>query len=292
MEIRFSKDLRARIVEPDEFPRTPVSYVTPADIVNLETFCGVDDLQDLEKYDGKLGVSKEFVQNYQAPVGQIQWNSNLDSKYQVPGNVSGVRWGSGTLISKDLLLTAGHCFDSSPNGWTVPRINNTNNPILPNEIAKNMKVNFNYQLDASGDFLDEDSYKIVELVEYREGKLDFAIVKVEGNPGEKYGYTKISSVDASENDMLCIIQHPEGKPKKVEAGPLTFIKNDERIGYNSIDTLGGSSGSGILQYTTGTIVGVHTNGGCDTTRDGFNYGVRISSLIAVSPTLQQIIINS
>ena len=291
MDICFNKDIRTKNVEVDEFPRTPVKYVTPAGIVGEETICGADDFQDIEKYNGQLGVSKEFVQNHQAPVGQIQWNNDLATKYDTPGDVSGVRWGSGTMISKDLFLTAGHCFDSSPNGWTVPRINNTNNPILPNEIAQNMKVNFNYQLDPSGNFRDEESYQIVELMEHRNGKLDYAIVRVEGNPGEKYGYTKISSIDANENDMLCIIQHPEGQPKKVEAGPLTFIKNDERVGYSSIDTLGGSSGSGILQYTTGTIVGVHTNGGCGSTRDGFNYGVRISSLIAVSPTIQQIIKN-
>lgn len=88
--------------------------------------------------------------------------------------------------------------------------------------------------------------------------------------------------------MLCIIQHPEGKPKKVEAGPLTAFK-EEKIGYNDIDTLGGSSGAAIIQFPTGKIVGVHTNGGCSSTNDkSYNYGVRITSLLRVSSILRDL----
>jgi hypothetical protein len=42
-----------------------------------------------------------------------------------PGNVSGVRWDSATMIGPDLLLTCGHLFDADPNGWTIPRQNGT-----------------------------------------------------------------------------------------------------------------------------------------------------------------------
>jgi hypothetical protein len=43
--------------------------------------------------------------------------------------------------------------------------------------------------------------------------------------------------------MLCIIQHPAGLPKRIEAGPALHL-HDVEIGYDSIDTLGGSSGAG------------------------------------------------
>ncbi|PFE88211.1 hypothetical protein CN325_30000 [Bacillus thuringiensis] len=89
--------------------------------------------------------------------------------------------------------------------------------------------------------------------------------------------------------MICIIQHPNGEMKQVDAGPVTFLQDgDERIGFNSLDTLPGSSGSGILLSPGGTLVGVQTNGGCDSSAQGFNYGVRISSLLIASPTLQSI----
>ncbi|MCW1239208.1 trypsin-like serine peptidase [Bacillus pretiosus] len=272
----------------------PVKYVSPPETstsnsinVELESVCSSEEegeFQDVEKYDGTLGVTVDFVKNHQAAVGQVQWNDNLNEKYSSSGNVSGVRWGSGTLIANDLFLTAGHLFDSDPEGWIVPRIANTNNPISPEEIAINMKVNFNYQFDSTGQLHAEDSYKIIELVEYREG-LDYAIVRLEREPGNKYGIAKISKEDAQVNDTLCIIQHPEGVPKKIEAGSVKLFSN-EHIAYSTIDTEGGSSGSGILQSPNGLLVGVHTNGGCP---QKHNYGVRISSLIQKSKTIQHLL---
>lgn len=47
-------------------------------------------------YDGSLGVTTAFVDTHQGPVGQLQWNSNLAAIYTDPGNVSGVRWCTGT----------------------------------------------------------------------------------------------------------------------------------------------------------------------------------------------------
>ncbi|MBD8500088.1 trypsin-like serine peptidase [Paenibacillus arenosi] len=273
-------------LEIESLPRKPIAFVEPD---NLESSCGAEDFQDVERYDGTLGVTKSFVDSHQSPVGQIQWHSDLATKYTYPGNVSGVRWGSGTLISEDLFLTAGHCFDQNPNGWTVPRINGTNNPISSAEIAKNMQVNFNFQVDSSNTPRSVQLFAVLELKEYRLGGLDFAIIKLDGQPGTIFGHTKIAKVDASLNDVLCIIQHPAGRMKKIEAGPVTFLQDgDERIGYNSLDTLGGTSGAGILLTTDGSIVGVHTNGGCDSSSQGFNYGVRITSLLTESSTLQAI----
>ncbi|WMS85339.1 trypsin-like peptidase domain-containing protein (plasmid) [Bacillus wiedmannii] len=275
-------------LEREDLPRFPVVFVQPPDMMSVETVCGAEDFQDVERYNGTLGVATEFVDAHQAPVGQLQWYDDLASKYTQPGNVSGKRWASGTLISEDLFLTAGHCFDQNPVPWTVPRINGTNNPISSQEIAKNIKVNFNYQVDFSGNPRSPQSFAILELIEYRLGGLDFAIVRLDGNPGQVFGHTKVAKIDAKLNDMVCIIQHPDGRMKQVEAGPVTFLQNDERIGYNSLDTLGGTSGSAILLTLDGTIVGVHTNGGCESSAQGFNYGVRISSLLTVSPTLQSI----
>jgi len=253
-----------------------------------ESICGVtDDSQDVEMYDGSLGVTQAFVTTHQRPVGVLRWNSNLASIYSNPGNVAGVRWCTGTLIADDLFLTAGHCFDQTGGGWNRPRVNGTTNIIPPGEIATNMSVEFDYQRNAAGVLKTPVSVAVVELVEYRLGGLDFAIARLAGAPGQTWGVTRLASIDANVGDMLCIIQHPAGNPKRIEAGPLTSFDGD-RIRYNNIDTLGGSSGSGILRALDGCLVGVHTNGGCNAAMTGSNFGVRVARLLEVSPTLQSL----
>lgn len=252
----------------------------------LESICGVsDDSQPVEQYDGTLGVSTAFVDAHELPVAQVQWNDDLATLYTNPGDVNGVRWGSGTMIGPDLFLTCGHLFNQDPNGWTVPRQNGSSNAISPQDIAQNMHLNFEYQVDSTGTLRAEQRFAITQLIEYRLGGLDMALCRVAGNPGTTYGYTDVSHVDAAVGDTIAIIGHPAGQPKRIEAGPATTLSGST-IRYNDIDTLGGNSGSGILQESTGRVVGVHTNGGCNSQGTGSNSGVAIAAIRAVSPTLQ------
>lgn len=258
-----------------------------------ESICGAaDDAQDVELYDGLLGVSTDFVRHFSPPVGQLQWLGNLKSIFggtkESPGNVSGARWGSGALIGPDLFVSAGHCFDRGGGGWVRPQRNGVT--ISEGEIATLMKVNFNFQLDGASNALrPEDSYPVVRLLEYRQGQLDYAIVQLGRNqqgevPGEKYGTLVVAGDDLmNEGAMLCVIQHPNGKPKQVEAGPLLSNVGGQ-ISYDSIDTLGGSSGSAVLNGETGEVIGVHTNGGCSAF-SGANHGVAIGAIRKFSSIL-------
>lgn len=254
----------------------------------LESICGTtDDSQPVEQYDGTLGVPAAFVAAHQGAVCQVQWNSNLPSVYTNPGNVNGVRWGTGTMVSGDIMVTCGHLFDQTGGGWERPRQNGTTNIISPQEIARNMRVNFNYQVDASGNLRTEQSFAITDLLEYRLNGIDMAVCRIAGNPGATFGTTRVSTTDASPPDMLCIIGHPAGQPKRIEAGPTTSISGN-LINYNDIDTLGGNSGSGILRASDGQLVGIHTNGGCNPSGTGSNFGQRIVAVRQASPTLQSL----
>jgi hypothetical protein len=183
------------------------------------------------------------------------------------------------------MLTCGHLFDVDPNGWTVPRQNGTSSAISPQEIATNMHVNFLHQVDPSGTLRAEQKFPITQLVEYRLGGLDMAICRIGGNPGNTYGWTEVSATNPVAGETLAIIGHPAGHPKRIEAGPCTSVSSTT-VRYTDIDTLGGNSGSGILQASTGRVVGVHTNGGCNSAGTGTNSGTAIAAIRAASPTLQ------
>ncbi len=251
----------------------------------FESICGSrDDTQDVELYDGSLGVTREFVDAHEPPIGQLQWLEDLHDNFSGPGesagDVAGARWGSGGLIADDLFITAGHCFDQQGGGWVRPR--RGGKVIEPEEIATLMRINFNYQVNGqTRQPRPGDPFPVEELIEFREASLDFAIVRVGRNaagqlPGEIYGTLALAAHDlVTEGAMLCLIQHPNGVPKRIEAGPM-HQNTSGQISYDSLDTLGGSSGAPILS-DSGELVGVHTNGGC-TAFSGFNRGVAIDAI--------------
>jgi hypothetical protein len=261
--------------------------------VGVESICGLtDDTQDVETYDGLLGVSRAFVDQHESAVGQLQWLADLPSRFngsnESPGNVNDVRWGSGGLFAANLFITAGHCFDQHGGGWQRPSRNGL--VVEPEEIACLMKVNFNFQVNGiTGQTRSGVSFPVEELLEFRRSNLDYAIIRLGRNevgqlPGEIFGTLRIAPQDLVANGaMLCLIQHPAGRPKRIEAGPM--LRNTAgQIAYDSLDTLGGSSGSPILSLA-GEIVGVHTNGGCSTF-NGFNFGLAIGAIRAASSIVQ------
>ena len=245
-----------------------------------------DDSQPVEQYDGTLGVTTAFVNAHQKPAVQVQWNDNLGTIYTNPGDVNGVRWGSGTMISADLMLTCGHLFDADPNGWTVPRQNGTSTAISPQEIATNMHVNFLYQVDPTGTLRAEQTLPDHAADRVPPGRARHGDLPDRRQPRQHLRLdARSSTTNPAVGDMLAIIGHPAGQPKRIEAGPCTSI-SATTVRYNDIDTLGGNSGSGILQASTGRVVGVHTNGGCNSAGTGTNSGVAIAAIRAASPTLQ------
>ena len=260
--------------------------------VARESECGLtDDTQDVETYDGTLGVSRAFVAQHERPVGQLQWLADLFGRFtgpnDFPGDVADVRWGSGGLFDNDLFITAGHCFDQEGGGWQRPRRNGFT--IQPAEIARLMKVNFNFQVNGeTGQVRPGDSFPVEELLEYRLGNLDFAIVRLGRNaadqlPGELHGTLRLAAQNlTAAGEILCLIQHPSGRPKRIEAGPMLHNVGIQ-IAYDSLDTEGGSSGAPILS-PTGEIVGVHTNGGCSAF-SGFNFGVPIGAIRSASSVI-------
>ncbi|HET7543417.1 MAG TPA: trypsin-like peptidase domain-containing protein [Polyangiaceae bacterium] len=255
---------------------------------DLQSLCQRSSkLQDVELYDGRLGVPTAFVNRHRLAVGLLRWKSDLGARYlDQAGNVSGQGWCSGTLIDDDLFLTAGHCLDSDDSGaWQLPR-EKAGIPLSPAQLAREFTVEFRREVAADSHAVGKgDTVEVLRLEEYRLQGVDYAILRLSDHPGLRNGVTRISPSDARPGSTIAILQHPAALPMKVGAGPVAHVQ-DSKIFYDAIDTLGGSSGAGILEASTGKLVGIHTNGGCTRSGDGENFGVTIAALIAASPMIR------
>lgn len=211
--------------------------------------CGAGwDVQNVESYNGALGVSTAFVARHQRHVG---YHVNVGC--------------TGTLISDDLFLSAGHC-----------------------TYAVGHTVRFNYQNAPGGTARPTRDFTVSAVVEQElNASWDYAIVRLAGSPGREFGHASIAAVDPPAGTTVTIIQHPNGVPKVVHAGPVFDYASPQGTNYlrYQVDTIGGSSGSGVLDGN-GELVGVHTNAGCSTGAPiGGNSGMRMSQLVPHSATL-------
>jgi V8-like Glu-specific endopeptidase len=216
------------------------------------SICGpTNDAQHVNSYTGSLGPTVAFVR------------ANKGSKGAMETTQTSGKFCSGSLISNNLFLTAGHCVDAGSVGEFV---------------------SFNFERAAgSTALLPQTHVRITAVVEDALGGVDYAIVRLEGTPGTTFGVAPVAAADPANGTAITIIGHPGGQPKQIEAGSVAGRRGTDYITYGNVDTLGGSSGSGVIN-NSGQIVGVHTNGGCTAT-GGTNSGVRIARIRQVSATL-------
>lgn len=222
----------------------------------VSSICGPNNLQQVNSYDGSLGQPVDFVVKHKGAVAALA---------QGTPDSSSRKFCTGTMISKDLFLTAAHCVDAT--------------------ITQKYAV-FNYETAAnSANLLPQEHFKVAEIVEDGNNGLDYAILRIEGEPGLKYGFTGIRAVLPPNGHTLSIIQHPKGQAKQFEAGPMSGVQGNYML-YSDLDTEPGSSGSGVLDQE-GMLVGVHTNGGCFS-GGGSNRGVKMTDILAASPVVQSL----
>lgn len=95
--------------------------------------------------------------------------------------------------------------------------------------------------------------------------LDYSVVRLLASAPPKYGRLRFQTTPPIEEARaLVIVQHPGGQPKKVSIDDCK-VSGLQRTGVGSdptdfghlCDTLGGSSGSPVLDWNTGMVVGLH-----------------------------------
>jgi len=194
------------------------------------------------------GTTTDFipVNKYRGPLTWVQTREGAVGRLN--------RGCSGTFIGKhgnqpNLFITAGHCLGKGAAA----------------------KVEFNYEANPDGPVTTVRGVAVESS-----SNPDYALIRLDQNPG--VAPTPFGPASAK----LAIIQHPQAKPKVIAIGKLANSSGG-KIYYSNLDTLGGSSGSGILN-DSGSIIGVHTNGGCSAS-GGTNSGSTIASIIAASAIL-------
>jgi|GEM_PF-1301916 len=195
----------------------------------------------------------------------IAWlNRGLELSKAVCRIVTPAGLGSGWLISSDLLLT--------------------NNHVLPDkETAEKSKVQFNYQKDWFGHPEPVQSFTL-DANHFRTNEsLDYTIVRVNGNPGNIFGYIDLKlRKNPVVNDYVSIIQHPNGGFKQIALTDNKVTAVFGNVVQYVTDTEPGSSGSPVFDQDW-KIVGLHHAGGMLPGPDGkewfCNEGILINVII-------------
>jgi V8-like Glu-specific endopeptidase len=243
---------------------------------------------------GTVTIQDTKVLVNSSSTGQVQW-VNFNAHPGLLQNVSEARIASGILIDRNHFLTASHVFGvkkfKSKDKYYTPVDSVTLKPLNEYQLCKYMQVNFNYQGADDSAIIDEESYPIEELLEYKINGLDYAIARLVGSPGDKYGFATIRLPLVDTQFHTYTFHHPAGLVKKYSESKLerlSFTKASEpQKMKHSMDTVGGSSGAGIFDLTSHHLIAVHTNG--DNEDMNRNTGLYTSAIYSVSPKLRELI---
>jgi endonuclease G len=174
----------------------------------------------------------------------------------INNNYGSSSFGSGFLVSNNLLLT--------------------NNHVLPNEqYAARSIAQFEYELSESEASRNGINFKLRPDLFFltspydrdprlAESGLDFTLVAIEeigtqGSALAKYGYAQLDAGlgKVLEGENCIVIQHPKGDYKKMVLKDIRMIAlADDFLIYES-DTLPGSSGSMVVGLGTSEIIALH-----------------------------------
>ncbi|MDH3677616.1 MAG: trypsin-like peptidase domain-containing protein [Nitrosopumilus sp.] len=180
------------------------------------------------------------------------------------GKITAGRYvGTGFLIGPDIIMTNNHVIKSKQD-------------------AQNAIIEFNYELGVDTQPKNSESFTLKpDSIFITNSRLDFTIVRVEGKPGEKFGWIPIlrNPFTITRHERVYIIQHPKGRRKEIGIHDNRATEILQHVIRYSTDTEGGSSGSPCFNRDW-DIVGIHHSAGKRGPNGTFvdNEAIKISSI--------------
>ncbi len=175
---------------------------------------------------------------------------------------------SGFLISEDRFVTNEHCV-SSP------------------DLCEHAVALFGYERKADGSEGWEREARCLQVIDFN-SSLDFAVLRLEGEPGRVFGFVKLARRLPVAREPLYVIQHPGGGPKMISQAECA-VRTIRAEGYagdtdfgHTCDTARGSSGSPVFDRMH-QVIGIHHRGfiATSTRWKNENRGVRIEQIVDV-----------
>lgn len=200
-------------------------------------------------------VTQSLVQNKLEPLSRVSDNAVLQVARSVAklsffvGNAPASC--TGFMISDNLLMTNEHCINSASS-------------------CRGAFAIFGYEDDASGQTKVGEQIPCEQVIR-TDPTLDFAVLRLSGSPGAKWGHLALSSDETSANQELYIVQHPGGSPKEISRigcmvaqTPVPGRDAAKMTDFADLcDSMGGSSGSPVVAKGSSSVIGLHHLGFTD-----------------------------
>jgi V8-like Glu-specific endopeptidase len=235
LELRLGGDRAGGVIE------GPIPQWRAGARTTRSTALAIDQKESQTTARAIITQEKLIEENNLRPIAFLELGLKLASSVaQVQVTNKGT--GTGFLIGAGLLVTNNHVLESY------------------NDAAR-ARARFNYQLDTAGRLMQSEYFACrPDLFFYTNVALDYSLVSVEGNPGNRYGVIPIGSARPRAGDRVAIIQHPMGEPKQIALVDNEIEYVDNVVAQYLTDTLPGSSGSPVFNEAW-ELVALHHSGG-------------------------------
>jgi hypothetical protein len=160
---------------------------------------------------------------------------------------------TGFLIASDVMLSAGHCFESS---------DDCANKKIIFDVTSQTETLKGFDVDNKNIF---SCKKIIQQA--ANSSQDYAIIQLDRAPGNR-SFLKLHTAEKTADDStVFMLGHPFGLPLMYSKAAAIIDNNDPFIFKTALDSFEGNSGSPVINAKTFEVEGILVNGQQDLVQD-------------------------